>query len=233
MFENMLKRAVFAAFAGVLLASVGCTGVRPPHEGILAESVVTGGTAAQRENVQIALGFLEEKVQRAVHSVSITNSCPNYHPKDADGNWQESAHTHPGTRDICIHPVYVSNGNVWHESGHALMMTRSTDDRVKFTAISLDAYGDMKGDFPRNGILTWYGAKDPWEDFAEWLRWAMCYLYNEPMGPVFADIRVVDVTDTRYLAHLQMLRDWGAISEAQYKQLEPLFTLRVNGAPLK
>jgi len=233
MFGTFLKRGMFAMFVALLVLPLGCTGVRPPHEGILAESVVSGGTAEQREQVRTALGFLEEPVQRAVHSVSITDGCPNYHPKDGNGDWQEAAHTHPGKRDICVHPVYVSKGNIWHEGGHALMMTRSTDEQVGFTAISVNAYGNAKGDFPRDGILTWYGASNPWEDFAEWVRWAMCYLYNEPMGPVFVDVRVIDVTDTRYLAHLQVLRDWGAINQAQYEQLEPLFTLRVNGVPVK
>ncbi|MDO8584649.1 MAG: hypothetical protein Q7R85_00825 [bacterium] len=233
MVSDVLRRAVFvAATLTLFVAPFGCT-TAPPRLGAWDDSFVYGGTRDQRERAREAMNWLEEPVQRAVRSIQITNDCPDYKPRDKDGNWREAAHTHPGTRDICVRPSYVSHGNVWHESGHALMMTQSAEEQERLTRISMNAYGDMEGDFPRNGILTWYGATNPWEDFAEWVRWAMCRLHDEPMGSIFVDMRVIDVTDPSYLKHLEVLRDWGAISQAQYDELEPLFTLRVNGVPVK
>ncbi len=232
MFGMLLKRAAcVAALLALFVVPFGCTAT-PPRPGTLDDSRFYGGSYEQRRRVRDAVHLMEEPVQLAVRSIHVTNDCPNYKPPDEEGNPHEAGHCEP-TRDICIRPAYARTPNVFHECGHALFMARSTDDRVRWTVVSIDAYGHTDGNFPRDGILTWYGATSPKEDFAEWVRWAMCYCHHIPVSALFVDVRVIDVFDPRYLAHLQLLREWGAISESQYEELEPLFTLRVNGAPLK
>lgn len=232
MFGNVLRRAVFVAAFFALLSFVGCHTVRPPHEESCANIIVTGGTIDQRESVRNALGFLEKPVQRAVRSVRITDHCPHYKPRDVYGNTQEAAHCE-WTGDICIRPEYVRDEIIWHEAGHALMMSRCDSEQEAFTAIGADAYGNVNGQFPRDGFLTQYAATNSMENYAEWVRWAMCYLYRTPTGRTDVDLSRVDASDPRYLAHLQALRDWGAISDAQYNQLEPIFTVRFGDAPMK
>lgn len=232
MYRALLSRAVSLAALCVLCAApFGCT-TAPRHSGTLDDDRFYGGSYEQRRRVRDAVHLLQEPVQLVVRSIHITDSCPNYKSPDKEGNPQEAGHCEP-TRDICIRPRYARAPDVFHECGHALFMSRSTDDRVRWTLVSLNAYGHTDGDFPRGGILTWYGATSPMEDFAEWVRWTMCYCNHIPVSALLVDTRMFDASDPSYLAHLRLLREWGAISESQYNELEPLFTLRVNGVPLK
>lgn len=225
MFGNVLKRAAIAAFLVLVIASLGCTTRHPPYAEAVDRAIVHGGSSWERDDACDALGYLEAPVRLALTGISVNDDCPEYKP-DYPG------HCHVDTRKICARRGWVQDHLVWHEAGHALFFSKSRDEWVR-AAVSIGCYGDTEGEFPRNGILTSYGATNQYEDFAEWVEWAMCYLYHTPTGSTNVDLSRVDASDPRYLAHLELLRDWGAINEAQYKQLEPLFTVRLGGAPMK
>lgn len=226
MFGSMLKRAAFAAFLVFVVASSGCTTRHPPYADAVDRSIVRGGASWGRDDVCDALGYLEAPVRLALTDIRINDDCSEYKP-------DYPAHCHADTRKICVRRAWVRDCIVWHEGGHALMLKRYREELRLFAAISVDAYGNMDGDFPRDGILTSYGAKNAWEDFAEWFEWAMCYLYHTPTGSTSVDLTLVDAADPKYLLHLEILRDWGGISPEQYTELEPLFTVRLGGAPMK
>lgn len=236
MFTFVRRVACAAALFALFFSGAICCTTAPPHELRVSDSAVYGGTSDLREDVRNAIAFLEPVVQDAVQSVHITDDCPEYKPKDDDGNWREGGHCH-WTRDICIRPSHVLDEAVWHECAHACFMSHAVHEQLQWATVSpAGVYGNYEGredEFPRDGILTAYGATNTHEDFAEWVRWAMCYLYHTPTGRTFVNLRRVNAADPSYAQKLRLLRDWGIITPTQYAQLEPLFTLRVDGEPLR
>lgn len=220
-----LTRAVSAALLVFVVAFAGCTTHHPPYAENVDRSIVRGGASWERDGVRDALGYLESPVRLALVDIRINDECPEYKPA-------HGAHCHTKSRKICIRRGNIFDHTVWHESGHAFYWSRTDDERAT-AAVSIGCYGITDGEFPRNGILTSYGATNQYEDFAEWFEWAMCYLYHTPTGSTGVDLALVDASDPRYLEHLEILRDWGAINRAQYDELEPLLTVRLGGAPMK
>jgi len=226
MFKMCWRAAAVAAL--FLLLAVPANDVTASRNATTFDDTpVSGGTSGDRDSIRNAMALLEEKPRDAVVSVTINDDCPGYKPKDEWGEWRESGHCH-WTRDICIHTIYVYDSVVWHESGHALLMSQSWDEYSRWLAVSNDSYGNKKGNFPRDGILTSYGATNAHEDFAEWVAFVMWYQYRTPTGRTAVDLKKVDKSDKRYIRHLKLLRDFGAITPEEYDKLAPLFTLTAS-----
>ncbi|MDO8584651.1 MAG: hypothetical protein Q7R85_00835 [bacterium] len=225
--SKMFRRAALVAVLFLLVASPFGDTPAAQRATVLADIPVSGGISGDRESVRNALALLEEKPQNAVVSVTINDTCEAYDPKDEDGDWQESAHCHL-TRNVCIHTDYVYDRVVWHEAGHALLMSRSWRENNKWAVVSKNAYGNMEGEFPRDGILTSYGATNAHEDFAEWVEFVMCYQHRTPTGRTSVNLKKIDKSDTRYIRHLKLLRKFGVITPEEYTKLAPLFTLTAS-----
>ncbi|GEM_PF-2047406 len=225
--SKMFRYAAFVAALFLVVVSPANDVTSSCNVSALDDTPVSGGTSGDREDIRNALALLEENPRDAVRSVTINDTCPVYKPKDEWGEWRESAHCH-WTRDVCIHTIYVYDSVVWHESGHALLMSRSWEENSKWAAVSNGVYGNKDGNFPRDGVLTSYGATNAHEDFAEWVAFVMWYQYRTPTGLTKVNLKKIDKSDERYIRHLKLLRDFGAITPEEYDKLAPLFTLTAS-----
>ncbi len=220
---NNALRLRGAALVCVVFVAAGCTGPRISAARLASGAFIDGGSPEQRADVFRAVRDEPMTERRELFAIHLTDGCPGF-SKDDLGRWEESAHCHWWTRIICVHPADCDNPVVWHESGHALFFAIPAYMRADWEAISRDAYGDRSGQFPRNGILTEYGAKDYYEGFAEWVCWTRCYLTRTTSPDCVVHLRYVDRQDARYIRSLRFLRDAGAITPEEYDKLEPLFT---------
>lgn len=206
---------------GVLFVLTGCTAPRISWERVERGDFVEFGTSDERALVISAVHRMHPPVQATVTTIRITPDCPCY-KKDKYGRVSEAGHCRWWTRFICIYPDCVDRWTVWHEMAHAFFYALPSYKRADWGAISPGVYGNRSGVFPRAGVLTAYGAMDYYENFADWLAWSLEYLESgyRAWG---VRLELVDRSDPRYLAHLQFLRDCGALSPEDYAALEPLF----------
>ncbi|MDO8584648.1 MAG: hypothetical protein Q7R85_00820 [bacterium] len=209
-------------FFAVLFAVAGCTAPRVSWERIERGKFVEFGTPAERSLVVAAIHRMSPQAQATVTTIRITSDCPSY-AKDKYGNVLEAGHCRWWTRFICVYPDYLDKWTVWHEAAHAFFYALPAWKRADWGSISKEAYGDRSGSFPRDGIITDYGATDYYENFAEWVAWALerCSFGGRAW---YVDTNLVDKHDARYLRSLQFLRDCGALSLEDYATLEPFFT---------
>jgi len=218
-------RSVIGRSAAVLALAVcalsSCI-THPSREELARGDFVKAGTIGERAFVSDTVHRVTPAMQHALTEVYVSDDCPRY-KRDQSGDWLESGHCEWMGRTICIHPCYLDDETVWHEIAHAFFYALPAYKRADWEAISKPAYGGRSGMFPRNGIITNYGATNYYENFAEWVAWALerCTSGGRAWD---VDVNLINKRDVRFLRSLQFLRDCGALSVGDYATLEPLFT---------
>lgn len=217
-----MRTHAFRLLALLLLVVTGCTAPRISWDRVERAGFVEFGTEGERALVVGAVHRMNPPVQETVTWIRITPDCPMYR-RDAYGNLLEAGHCRWWTRIICVVPDWLDRRTVWHEVAHAFFYAMPSYRRADWGNISREVYGNRSGIFPRGGVLTNYGAKDYYENFAEWIAWALDYCSSG--GRAWdVNLALVDKRDARYLRSLRFLRDCGALSAEDYATLESLFT---------
>lgn len=172
--------------------------------------------------VQYALAHTSAPLQKAITSIEICVSRPDKMPKwaaadcDGDGKIRILA--------SCLYPQ-----TIWHEAEHALdfklMAPKKSRDDEEWIAISgKKAYDEINqvresSDYPREGILSLYGATNCAEDKAMWVECTYEYCFtSSKICPFYG----IDRSDERYLKKLDLLLRRGSITEEMYKKIAPL-----------
>ena len=191
---------------------------------------VYNATKEHLATLRRGLAWLMPEVRRSILFIDILPGDSEHFQK------KEAAHCHRPDDDerpvegmrICFSRDTVTEANLWHEAGHAWLISMPTGFDEEWQEISDFAYAEYTGAedrklrqkrYPAAGLLSGYATTNYREDVAEWFS---C-IYEYVSGGKDAFAKITDRDDPCYLQKLRMLRDWGAIGAEDYNLIIKLF----------
>lgn len=216
-----------ALFALSVISFAGCAWppvLLPESKEISRHGIELHGefTESRRERLDKILDALPKNMIKAVNSISINDDSSHYDNYDSPCS-SIAGHCHH-SRDICIKSIFINTDLVvWHEVGHAYsfkLYYSGSDFETQWEHIAGDVYTgkDGRGRYPRDGVLSAYGARNIDEDIAVWTE----FIYTEVADGGFKFWHRVKwnqargVPDRRYRLKLDLLYQYGFITEENY-----------------
>lgn len=177
---------------------------------------------SEAEIIRSALNHSAPLLQGAITSITIYTSTPDKMPE-----WAAADCNGKGEMRILANHIYPQT--IWHEAQHALdfkmLAPKKLRDDEEWISISgKKAYDEINqiresSDYPREGILSIYGATNCAEDKAVWVECIYGYCFtSSKVNPFYG----IDRSDERYLKKLDLLLRRGSITEKMYKKIAPL-----------
>jgi hypothetical protein len=235
-----MKRA--ATIFAILLLFTGCYTMEPaggpaPRPDPLRvikckdKTIATyGADARQHAAIMLAAIRMPPKLRLCVDFISMAD--PDHMRTDAFGGQPAGGHPHLRTNSICVNNYYYRGASpdlamcVWHEATHMSTYELRRKDIGEWEDIAEDVYTDdfdKRWDdsehYPRNGVLTSYGATNAWEDIAEYVEHALGYLVfyraNTPWVSPFG-MSNPKHKDPRIAKKLAWLHKHGFLSQEDY-----------------
>lgn len=186
------------ASVAALLLFAGCYAMEPsggpaprpdPHRVIKCKDHTVGTYGAnpvQHAAIMLAVIRMTPELRACTDFVSMADQ-DHMRTDDFKGE-PAGGHTHPKTDSICVNNVYAGASPelamcVWHENAHMRTYELRRKDLGEWEDIAEDVYTedfDKRWDdsehYPRNGVLTSYGATNSYEDIAEYVEHVLGYL---------------------------------------------------------
>ena len=237
--ERFKTRVLWGAVACFVLMDVvlfhntyfSSSGLKYPEPKIVldvksgADVMVYGATAYDLLYISDGMNFVPKAVAESVKCVIVRwgeDDITHFQDKVRPDGLVVVGHCHDksGFRGIiCLYGPKYDAADVVHESAHAYDLV--VNKGAEWRGIAGDVYGyeryEDEWDFPRDGLLTHYSAKNLEEDIAEWVE----AVYDHRVKN-YNSFRGVNQRDKRYIRKLEYLRKYGFIGQDDYNAIAPL-----------
>jgi len=212
------------AILAILLVSPACATVPEAgyqsRNGVVIRALITRD---QGEKLDEILDALPKPLINSILFITTNDDDRHYSIPNAGGDCHWNG-------QICVKTPYLNNHYIiWHEVAHAYHFSLNRK-LSRFSVQWSDLFDEVcRHDgwkYPKCGILTEYGANNIYEDVAVWtgefysrLRWGW-------WGAFLSSNRLAFKSDPRFKEKLTLLRDYGFISDKDYKEFLDLDLLR-------
>lgn len=183
--------------------------------------LIYGGDYQDYRLIRCALNVMTLETIKSLTMFSIMRnkeSCDQH--LATDKKIDAAAHCHPDTRTICFDYEYLRKSLIWHEAAHARTFNLPDEIITEWKRIAKNSYKKSNYDgksFPRDGIITVYGAKDALEDIAIWVEYTYAYIAG-----IYMDFNGITKKDKRYMQKLKFLLKWKFITKRCFNKITPL-----------